>query len=104
VGRRSGGAGDEEIWLLVVLAEGRQLDAGLAGRIKAAIRDGASPRHVPRRILQVPQLPRTRSGKSMELAVARLVNGLDVPNAAVAANPEAFDGVREAVEGADTDA
>ena len=97
VGRRTP-AGDEEIWLLVVLVEGRSLDGALVGRIKTAIREGASPRHVPRRVLQVPQLPRTRSGKSMELAVGRLVNGLDVPNAAVVANPEALDAVRAAAE------
>jgi acetoacetyl-CoA synthetase len=85
VGRRRGG--DEEIWLLVVLQEGASLGEPLERRIRAAIREGASPRHVPRRILQVAELPRTRSGKSMEMAVARLVNGLDVPNASVVANP-----------------
>ncbi|MEJ2288292.1 MAG: acetoacetate--CoA ligase [Deinococcales bacterium] len=92
VGRRTGG--DEEIWLLVVLQEGATLDAALERRIRTAIREGASPRHVPRRILQVESLPRTRSGKSMEMAVARLVNGLDVPNASVVANPEALEAIR----------
>jgi len=98
VGGREGG--DEEIWLLVVLAEDTRLDPELTHRITSAIREGASPRHVPKRVLQVEQLPRTRSGKAMELAVARLVNGLEVPNAAVVANPEALDAVRAAVEDA----
>lgn len=80
--------GDQEIWLLVTLAAGAQLDEALTQRIRAAIRSGASPRHVPRRVIQVPQLPRTRSGKAMELAVARLVNGQSVPNIDVMANPE----------------
>ena len=86
VGKRT--ADDQEIWLLVVLAEGSELDEGLVQKIQRAVRIGASPRHVPRRVVQVPQLPRTRSGKSMELAVARLVNGQSVPNVEVMANPE----------------
>jgi acetoacetyl-CoA synthetase len=87
--------GDETVWLLVVLRDGERLDAALEGRIRSAIRKGASPRHVPRRILAVPALPRTRSGKAMEIAVGRLVNGLEVPNRAVAANPEALDRIEE---------
>lgn len=87
-------ANDEKVWLLVVLREGTTLDAALEERIRDAIRQGASPRHVPRRIVQVKDLPRTRSGKSMEMAVARLVNGLGVTNAHVMANPEALEAVR----------
>src|SRR5690606_12847976 len=85
VGKRVGD--DQEIWLLVTLAPGAVLDDELVERIKAAVRRGASPRHVPRRVIDVPQLPRTRSGKAMELAVARLVNGQAVPNLEVMANP-----------------
>ncbi len=96
VGRRSS-EGDEEIWLLVVLRPGAQLDRDLETAIRSAIREGASPRHVPRRILQVAELPRTRSGKSMEMAVARLVNGMDVPNAAVVANPASLEAIRSAL-------
>ena len=95
VGKRRGD--DEEVWLLLVLREGDRLDAGLEARVKGAIRRGASPRHVPARVLQVAVLPHTRSGKPMELAVRALVNGEDVPNRAVMANPEACDAVREAV-------
>ncbi len=85
VGKRTDG--DQEIWLLVTLKEG-ELTEELSRRIVSTIRSGASPRHAPRRVIQVPQLPRTRSGKSMELAVARLVNGQTVPNVEVMANPE----------------
>jgi acetoacetyl-CoA synthetase len=89
VGRKEGE--DEVVWLFVVLSEGTALDQPLIERIKRAIRDTESPRHVPRRVLQVSQLPRTRSGKTMEIGVARLNNGLPVPNREAAANPEAFD-------------
>ena len=95
VGRRQGE--DEVIWLLLVLSEATPLDEELRARVRDAIRTGASPRHLPAEILAVNSLPRTRSGKSMELAVARLVNGREVPNADVIANPEALDDVREAL-------
>ncbi len=87
----------EEVWLLLVLRDGSTLDAELEARIRQTIRRAASPRHVPARVLQVPALPHTRSGKPMELAVRRLVNGDDVPNRAVMANPEACDAVLEAI-------
>ncbi len=91
--------GDEEIWLLVVLRPELTLDDSLRDRVRQAIRRGASPRHVPRRVLQVPDLPRTRSGKAMEVAVAQLVNGRPVPNTEVMANPGALDGIRRALAG-----
>ncbi len=86
VGRRTGS--DEEIWLLLVLREEEVLDDDLIGRVRAAIRQGASPRHVPRRVLQVRELPRTRSGKPMEIAVRAIVNGAGPTNLEVMANPE----------------
>lgn len=89
--------GDEEIWLFVVLREGVQLDDTLVARIKREIRTAASPRHVPRRVVAVPQIPRTRSGKAMEIAVANLVNGREIPNRQVMANPEALDEIAEAI-------
>jgi acetoacetyl-CoA synthetase len=92
VGKRDGD--DQQIWLLVTLADGVRLTDELVDRIRGAIRQDASPRHVPRRVIDVPQLPRTRSGKSMELAVARLVNGHSVPNTEVMANPEAVELIR----------
>jgi len=87
-----GGAfADEEVWLLVVLRAGESLTPELEARIKAAVREGASPRHVPRVVIQVSALPRTRSGKPMEIAVAKLVNGRPLENAEVMANPEVLE-------------
>jgi acetoacetyl-CoA synthetase len=96
VGKRE--ENDETIWLFVVLREGMTLDAPLKGRIQEAIRSGASPRHVPRRVFQVSGLPRTRSGKAMEIAVSRLVNGKSVPNLEVIANPEVLDEIALVLE------
>ena len=89
-----GGHADEEVWLLVVLRAGEALTPELEDRIRRAVREGASPRHVPRVVLQVSGLPRTRSGKPMEIAVAKLVNGLTLENAEVVANPEVLEEIR----------
>jgi len=90
VARRS--ENDEEIWLLIVLADPTTTDeAELASRARAAVRRRASPRHVPARVLAVPDLPRTRSGKTMELAITEVVNGRWPSDTASAANPEAFE-------------
>jgi acetoacetyl-CoA synthetase len=100
VGKREGNdeGNNEVIWLFVVLRPGEVLDDDLRRRIKAQIRTQSSPRHVPGRILQVTDLPRTRSGKLTEIAVARLVNGQSVPNREAMANPEALDEMARAIE------
>jgi acetoacetyl-CoA synthetase len=98
VGRRTGD--DEEIWLLVVLAEGVELDEALVERIRSAIRHEASPRHVPRRVVRVRDLPRTRSGKPMELAVRAIVNGGVVANREVMDDPGVCDEIARAVRDA----
>jgi acetoacetyl-CoA synthetase len=95
VGKREGD--DEVIWLFVVLRAGARLDDALAARIASRIRSEESPRHVPKRIIQVSELPRTRSGKSMEIAVTQLVNGRPVPNRMVVANPASLDEIEAAV-------
>jgi acetoacetyl-CoA synthetase len=95
VGKREGD--DEVIWLFVVLRAGERLDDALVARISARIRTEESPRHVPKRIIQVSELPRTRSGKSMEIAVTHLVNGRPVPNRMVVANPASLDEIEAAV-------
>ena len=82
--------GDTRIVLFVVLRSGLALDDALCGRIRARIRANASPRHVPARILQVPDIPRTRSGKIVELAVRNVVHGLPVRNREALANPDAL--------------
>ena len=83
--------GDVRIILFVVVADGFSFDDSLANRLRQSIRDGASPRHVPAVILDVPDLPRTRSGKLVELAVKNVIEGLPVSNVESLANPEALD-------------
>ena len=90
--------GDVRIVLFVVLREGVQLDEALQQRIRGEIRRHASPRHVPAVILAVPDIPRTRSGKIVELAVRNLVHGQPVNNTEALANPEALDYFRNRVE------
>jgi acetoacetyl-CoA synthetase len=90
--------GDERIVLFVVLAGGRQLDAALTDRIRSAVRTGLSPRHVPAKVLQVPDLPRTRSGKLSELAVRAVIHGEPPGNLAALANPEALAHFRDRAE------
>ena len=80
--------GRDEIVLFVVLRPEHQLDEALRTEIQRAIRTSASPRHVPRRILAVPDLPRTRNGKLAELTVARILQGDSVTNRESLANPE----------------
>jgi acetoacetyl-CoA synthetase len=88
--------GDVEVVLLVVPAEGQALTDDLAQHLRQRIRQGASPRHVPKHIIEVPDIPYTRSGKKVELAVARLINGSSkADNRDALGNPEALDGIRE---------
>ena len=82
--------GDTRIVLFVVLRPGLALDDGLRNRIRARVRANASPRHVPARILQVADIPRTKSGKIVELAVRNVVHGLPVGNREALANPDAL--------------
>ncbi|MEQ8699295.1 MAG: acetoacetate--CoA ligase [Bauldia litoralis] len=82
---------DSRIVLFVVLREGLTLDDALREKIKGAIRAGATPRHVPARIAQVPDIPRTKTGKIVELAVREVVHGRPVKNIDALANPEALD-------------
>ncbi len=83
--------GDVRVVLFVVMKPGLTLDDALRERIKKQIRSGASPRHVPAKILQVADIPRTKSGKITELAVRDLVHGREVKNKEALANPEALD-------------
>ena len=83
--------GDVRVVLFVVLADGVVLDDNLIKAIKTEIRTGASPRHVPAVILDVPDIPRTRSGKITEIAVRDVVHGRTVKNQEALANPQALD-------------
>ncbi len=82
---------DVRIVLFVRLSEGVTLDDDLIARIKHEIRAGASPRHVPDVILEVADIPRTKSGKITELAVRDVVHGRPVKNREALANPEALE-------------
>ncbi len=90
--------GDVRIVLFVRLAEGAVLDDGLTQRIKQEIRHGASPRHVPARVVAVADIPRTKSGKITELAVRDVVHGREVKNIEALANPEALELYRDLAE------
>ena len=85
---------DVRVVLFVKLREGATLDDALRERIRQQIRDNATPRHVPARILQVLDIPRTKSGKIVELAVRNVVHGRPVKNVEALANPEALEGYR----------
>ncbi|MFM2278605.1 MAG: hypothetical protein RLZZ444_836, partial [Pseudomonadota bacterium] len=82
---------DVRVILFVRLAPGLTLDAELDRKIKTKIRTGASPRHVPAKVLQVSDIPRTKSGKIVELAVREVVHGRPVKNKEALANPEALE-------------
>jgi acetoacetyl-CoA synthetase len=79
----------------VRLRDGATLDEALQERIRARIRERASPHHVPRKILQVADIPRTISGKITELAVRDMIHGRPVKNVDALANPAALDLYRD---------
>ncbi|HEX2430650.1 MAG TPA: acetoacetate--CoA ligase [Aestuariivirgaceae bacterium] len=89
---------DVRIVLFVRLKDGVTLDEALASRIRAQIRSGASPRHVPAKIVKVTDIPRTKSGKITELAVRDIVHGRAVKNREALANPEALELFRDLPE------
>ncbi len=82
---------DVRVILFVRLAAGQALTDDLSKAIKTKIRTGASPRHVPAKIVAVTDIPRTKSGKIVELAVREVVHGRPVKNKEALANPEALD-------------
>ena len=81
---------DVRVVLFVVLRSGVVLDDELRARIRKVIRDGATPRHVPDKIIAVADIPRTKSGKIVEIAVRAIVHGEPVRNTEALANPEAL--------------
>ncbi len=90
--------GDERIVLFVRTRDGIALDEALRERIRVAIRTEETPRHVPAKILEAPALPRTLSGKLVELAVRDVVHGRPVTNADALSNPEALEFFRDLPE------
>jgi acetoacetyl-CoA synthetase len=89
---------DQRVVLFVRLREGQMLDEALRRRIRSTIRDNTTPRHVPAKILQVNDIPRTLSGKIVELAVRELVHGRPVKNTDALANPQALEEFRNRPE------
>jgi acetoacetyl-CoA synthetase len=90
--------GDVRVVLFVRLQAGVELDEALKKEIRSAIRANNTPRHVPAKIIAVPDLPRTRSGKITELAVRNVVHGLPVKNVEALANPQALEHFRDLPE------
>jgi len=82
--------GDVRVILFLILKEGLLLTSGLIDKIKQEIRIQASPRHVPSKVIQVLDIPRTKSGKIVELAVREVIHGRPVLNCSALANPEAL--------------
>jgi len=89
---------DVRVVLFVRLRDGLALDDALRDRIRRRIREHASPHHVPKRIIQVADIPRTISGKITELAVRDAIHGREVPNRDALANPEALELYRDLEE------
>ena len=83
--------GDVRVVLFVKLRPGVALDDDLVKAIKSQIRSGCTPRHVPAKVIQVADIPRTKSGKIVELAVRDVVHGRAVKNKEALANPQALD-------------
>jgi acetoacetyl-CoA synthetase len=79
---------DVRVVLFVTLVEGRKLDDGLVKKIKTAIRNACSPRHVPAKVIQVDQIPYTINMKKVELAVRNVIHGEPVTNRDALANPD----------------
>ena len=89
---------DVRIVLFVRLRDGVRFDDALASRIRRRIHDHATPRHVPAKILQVGDIPRTKSGKLVELAVREIVHGRSPGNIDALANPGALEHFRARAE------
>ena len=82
---------DQRVVLFVRLRDGVALDDSLRTRIKSQIRKNATPRHVPAVILQVADIPRTKSGKITEIAVRDIIHGKQIDNVGALANPDALE-------------
>ena len=90
--------GDVRVILFVKFRQDARLDEKLAQRIRGEIRENASPRHVPAKVIQVADLPRTLNGKIAELAVRNVIHGKTVKNRDALSNPRALDLFRDLPE------
>jgi len=89
---------DVRVVLFVKLREGQVLDEALVNKIKKKVRENTTPRHVPAKVVQVTDIPRTKSGKIVELAVRDVVHGRQPKNLEALANPEALEHFRNRAE------
>ena len=89
---------DVRVVLFVVLAAGVTLDDALRARIRQTIRESATPRHVPAKIIAVNDIPHTLNGKKVEIAVTRVVHGEDIGNREALVNPESLEQYRDIAE------
>ncbi|MEZ9178142.1 acetoacetate--CoA ligase [Vibrio kanaloae] len=88
---------NEQIWLFVQLQQGVDLDDELLTAIKSKLKSSCSPRHVPSQIFAISDVPKTRSGKLVELAVKQVINGKSVENLGAIANAEVLEEIKRAV-------
>ncbi len=89
---------DVRVVLFVVMRDGVRLDDAISERIRKVIRENTTPRHVPAKIIAVPEIPRTISGKIVELAVRNVVHGKPVKNTDALLNPDALEHFRDIEE------
>ena len=89
---------DVRVVLFVKMREGQELTDSLIQEIKLVIRTECTPRHVPAKILEVGDIPRTKSGKIVEISVRDIVHGLEIKNKESLANPEALEFFKNRVE------
>ena len=93
VGRRV--EGDEKIVLFVQLAQGYELNQEVCDSIKNTLRSQCSPRHVPAEIHPLSEIPKTKSGKLVELAVKQVLHGEEIQNVGAIANPSILDEIKQ---------
>ena len=86
VGRKHASDRDETVFLFVRMRDGKMLTAGLRGEMEDAIRESLSPRHVPKHILEVEDIPVTTNGKKVEIVVKGIISGSDVKVSNTVAN------------------
>ncbi len=88
---------NEQIWLFVQLASSDRLNDDMIAKIKAQLKSACSARHVPSEIFAISDIPKTRSGKLVELAVKQVINGRDVENIGAIANAQVLDEIKKLV-------
>jgi acetoacetyl-CoA synthetase len=91
VGQRRPQDTDEAVVLFVKMQPGKRLGISLREQIGEAIRDGRSPRHVPKYMFQVEEIPYTINGKKIEMAVKQIISGKSPTPSGTVANPDAFE-------------